>query len=115
MTVKNNNDTGNCLFNFQVKGYDNLGNMQWVLKGSKCDPYYCFPMTAGPCSLARFSVVETDTGKEIAHIYKVWNGCCESWSYPKTSRWIFKFAPFTLWQERVQIIAGAQLMDAFYF
>ena len=52
--VKNNKDIGSYLSAFQVKGWDNLGNLQWVMKGSKCDPYFCCPATSGSCSLARF-------------------------------------------------------------
>ena len=66
-------------------------------------------MPSGSCSIADFTCVETDTGKEIAHIFKVYNGCCESWTSKcmcNRARWIYKFAPFTLWKERAQIIAG---------
>jgi hypothetical protein len=105
---------GNYLTAFQVRGLDNLGNLQWLLQGSKCDPFYCLPWTSGPCSLSRFICVEADTGKQIAHVYKVFNGVCEGY-VTKSNRWIFKFAPFTLWQERVQIIAGIQLLDTAYF
>jgi len=69
----------NYFSGFQVKGFDNLGNVQWIMKGSKCDPFYFCPWTTGPCSLSRFICVETDTGREIAHVYKVYNGCMESW------------------------------------